>query len=98
VIGIMEDLPFEIGEVELKPGDLLFAYTDGFTDARNEKGEFFSEERMLSQVLKYADQPESVAGRLMEDVKAFIGTADQFDDLTALGLHRRKPASAETGG
>ncbi len=98
VIGIEENLNFEIGEVELKPGDLLFAYTDGFTDARNEKSEAFSEEKMLSLLLKHAEQPEDVAGRLMEDVKAFIGDADQFDDLTALSLYRRKPSGAGTGG
>ena len=89
VIGIDADLNFEIGEVELKPGDLLFAYTDGFTDARNEKDEAFSEERMLALLLKYAEQAEGVAGKLMEDVKAFIGGSDQFDDLTALSLYRK---------
>ena len=93
-VGMMADMPFEVGEVQLDAGDLLIAYTDGVTEARSPTREFFAEPRLLS--LLQAQPPGISAGACVEAVnaalRAHIATADQFDDITMLAI-ARLPAS-----
>ncbi|GHS97433.1 hypothetical protein AGMMS50276_17480 [Synergistales bacterium] len=79
-------------EVIIEPGDCLFLYTDGVTEASNEKEEFFSEGRLVDTLrLEVRDREnarcviEQVAGEL----KKFVGGAEQSDDITMLALARR---------
>ena len=46
-VGMMPDVQYTIGQVQLEPGDILFGYSDGVTDARNPAGKMFSEKQML---------------------------------------------------
>jgi serine phosphatase RsbU (regulator of sigma subunit) len=71
------------------PGDLLFVYTDGVTDAQNKDNLEFSEERLLSLLEEQANTPENTLKNVMSAVHTFIADHDQFDDLTALSLHRK---------
>lgn len=87
VMGVMPDIDFEVGHFVLAPGELLFLYTDGVTEAMTEKREQYSEER-LEKALKAA------AGRtcketidaVLSDIKAFTGKAPQSDDTTMLAI------------
>ena len=72
----------------LKPGDSLFLYTDGVTEAMNNKDELYGEERLLSQLncSKNADEPQSLLEEIGKSVAAFVGDAEQSDDITMLAL------------
>jgi phosphoserine phosphatase RsbU/P len=93
-LGIMPDAYFQLGRATLDPGDLLFLYTDGVPEARNRDGEFFGDER-TSAVLVEGGTAEEVVDRFATAIRTHSGTADQFDDVTMLGL-RRQPRDRES--
>jgi sigma-B regulation protein RsbU (phosphoserine phosphatase) len=85
VVGIVPDLVFGQDSVVLRPGDLLFTYTDGVTEAMNESGRLYGDQR-LAELLgsqRSNDSRETVQIALA-DVKAFQGDAEQADDITIL--------------
>jgi sigma-B regulation protein RsbU (phosphoserine phosphatase) len=88
-VGMLSDLPFSMGRADMAPGDLLFAYTDGVTDAKDEEGRFFTARRMRS-LLRVDDRS---AGGLLDHIQSHvdrhIGQAPQFDDITMLALRRQ---------
>jgi sigma-B regulation protein RsbU (phosphoserine phosphatase) len=88
-VGLMPDLPFSLGEYELKPNDLLFVYTDGVVDARDAKGKSFTEERMLAEITKHGNTPETIVHQIITSLYSHISDQDQFDDITLLGLYRK---------
>lgn len=89
-VGMLPGVEFKISLAVIEPGDTLFTYTDGVPEARNPNREFFGEKRVLELL---AEPIQSAAG-LLERTEAtllnFIGTADQFDDITML-IARRQP-------
>jgi sigma-B regulation protein RsbU (phosphoserine phosphatase) len=84
VVGLLNDLAYEEATIELKPGDLMMAFTDGLTEPENETGEF-GEQRLLDyvRVNKNEPLPELVAGAL-KTVQAWVGNQEQPDDMTLL--------------
>lgn len=87
VLAGMEGVRYRENSLQLEPGDRLYLYTDGVTEATNGAQELFGEER-LQQVLN--DDPDLPVEALLPKVKnsidVFVGDADQFDDITMLGL------------
>ncbi len=86
-LGIRPAFTYESAVVELTPGDRLFVYTDGITEALNSAGEFFSQERLETALdeLGHASARELVEG-VMSRVRAFAADAAQADDIAAMGL------------
>ena len=88
VIGVKGGLAFTAEEIQLKPGTLLFMYTDGLTDATNASGKRFGLERVtaVQQTAERQQDGESAAyvGRMTDEVAAYVGDAPQADDLTML--------------
>jgi predicted permease len=83
VIGLFPQLTFEEAAVELSPGDVLVAFTDGVTEARNTADDEFGEERVKDLLRATAGLPAAqISSRLADEVRAFIGDAEQHDDLT----------------
>jgi sigma-B regulation protein RsbU (phosphoserine phosphatase) len=82
VIGIFPDAVHEVKVADILPGELLVAYTDGATDAKNEAGEQFSEERLHALVARGAPTATAMVHKLVSEIMSFIGGADQFDDVT----------------
>ena len=73
--------------LQLEPGDLLVAFSDGVTEARNTEGEEFGEERLLACLESHRDlAPSALLNRLLDTVQQFSAGAGQRDDLTALVL------------
>ena len=88
-LGIMEKASFKEQQIDLKKGDMLLVYTDGITEARNEKGEFFGEERLRALIPtseKYSS--EKFGNYILSHVEKFVGEAPANDDLSLLILKR----------
>jgi sigma-B regulation protein RsbU (phosphoserine phosphatase) len=89
VLGILEGEVWQEGVAQVAPGDLLVLYSDGIPEAHNESGAFFGEERLLAVLDRYRSQPAGeVQAAVLAEVRAFVGDAPQFDDLTLLILTR----------
>ncbi|HEX5108166.1 MAG TPA: ADOP family duplicated permease [Vicinamibacterales bacterium] len=83
VLGLFPHVEYQDGHVDLCPGDLLVAFTDGVTEARNEAGEEFGDERLQDLLREVAGSPaETVSSILSDRVRQWIGAAEQHDDVT----------------
>jgi serine phosphatase RsbU (regulator of sigma subunit) len=73
--------------LELSPGDVIVLYTDGITEAMNSNSDLFGESR-LSRIVEEHGHLESdeLRERIMREIEAFVGTADQHDDMTMILL------------
>lgn len=85
LLGKFDDAPYEKHSIQLKPGDTIMTFTDGVTEAEDEDGGFFDEERVEDYLRKTADKPlvSKVKGMFLEVMK-FTGSAQQSDDITVL--------------
>ena len=82
-LAVMEGAKYRSERVRLNPGDSLFLYTDGVTEAQNEQGEFFGEAR-LEATLK--DSGTEFVEFCRSVLRSFVGSAEQSDDITMLAL------------
>src|SRR5262249_39671659 len=89
-LGIMPDARFALHHAQLDPAGILIAYTDGVTEARNPRGEFYGAARLLSLVQQGALVPgaEAVLDRIDKSVRAHMEGAAPSDDLTMLAVRR----------
>jgi len=75
--------------LSINPGDKLFLYTDGIPEAMNLTEEEYSDKRMIDFFKKHSDQiPQEFIQSLVEDVRDYVGEAEQSDDITSLILKR----------
>ncbi|MEW6732678.1 MAG: PP2C family protein-serine/threonine phosphatase [Acidobacteriota bacterium] len=74
----------EIQELDLRSGDLLVLYTDGFTEAMNERREEFGEERFLNLFSSFRNgyRSREIIEIVCEEVRRFVGHHPQHDDMT----------------
>jgi sigma-B regulation protein RsbU (phosphoserine phosphatase) len=86
--GIFADAVYSCTEVVLAAGDRVVMFTDGVAEAENEKGEEYSEGRLLQQMIAAGhERAEETVRRIMASVDAFVGTAQQHDDITCFTVH-----------
>ena len=86
-LGAFREVPYDTRELFLKRGDLIFFYTDGFSEAMDRKMEPFGEERLMSSVAHWSSRPlEEVAKGILSDIRGFVDGAEQYDDMTFLLL------------
>ena len=86
-VSTLEDIPFREHEFELEPGDTLFVYTDGVTEATNADEELFGEDRMIEALNRNGDDGATeLLPALKDAIDAFVGDAPQFDDITMLAF------------
>ena len=90
VLAGMEGLRYQENEMILEPGDTLYLYTDGVTEATDGEQQLFGEKRLQSAL---NEQPDLSVYELLPKIKGcidrFVGEAEQFDDITMLGLKYR---------
>ena len=84
---MMGGADFQIGRAMIMPGDTLFCFTDGVTDARNPNGKLFTEKRLIAELqavkgLTAKELLDHIFGLLL----AHIDTASQFDDITMVAV------------
>lgn len=85
VIGGMEGVKYTEYELQMEPGAKIFVYTDGVPEATDGHLELFGMERTLAAVNSAADaDADDVLCAVEEAVARFVGSAEQFDDMTML--------------
>lgn len=96
VLAGMEGIRYRTNTGHLKPGDLLYLYTDGVTEATDAENNLFGEARLQAVLQqKMSGDIQTVCTQVKEDVDRFVGEAPQFDDITMLAL-TYAPAAEET--
>lgn len=87
VAGAIEDMIYKELHLDLKPGESLFVYTDGVTEAMNSDQELFSDERLLQDTCRAGTRDvEELVHTVRERVVEFVAGAPQSDDITMLML------------
>ena len=92
VLAFLDGVKYMARTMSLSPGDSLFLYTDGVTEAMDAKGELFGEERMLD-ALNVVDDPDphSLCNIVRTVVAAFSEGLPQTDDITVMAVRYIKP-------
>ena len=94
-LGVLEEATFSVKQIRVEPGNSLFFYTDGVTEAMDHQNNLYGEPR-LEKVLRrtHNQSPTDIIQRTIDDVRSYAGDAPQADDITLLAL-RYSPSSME---
>ena len=91
VLAGMEDMRYKSGSVMLEPGDKIFRYTDGVTEATDVNNNLYGMERLQKALSSAAKgSPREILEAVKTDVDRFVGEAEQFDDITMLAPEYRR--------
>lgn len=87
VLAGMEGVHYKVNEVQLYPGDIIFLYTDGVTEATNADTELFGESRLYDAINSVEfESAQQLCKFIKSEVDTFVGEAPQFDDITMLAF------------
>jgi sigma-B regulation protein RsbU (phosphoserine phosphatase) len=85
VLGLFEDAKFDEETVRLSPGDVIVAFSDGLSEALDEAGEEYTDDRLLASVATHRERPpQELLDGLLGDVRRFCGKALPNDDVTVV--------------
>ncbi len=85
VLGMFSPMEFRQAEIQLQPGDVLLAFTDGLTEPENTYGEEFGEERLLAAAAHSLDaSPAEMAEEIYRRVADWTGSPELQDDMTLI--------------
>lgn len=87
VLGVRKNFNFTSQTLTLKRGNRIFLYTDGVTEAQNEKLTLFGEERLLKTLSKKFVSPDKTLEDVLKRIQKFAGDAPQSDDITMLEFY-----------
>lgn len=87
VLAGLEDVIYGQRQIQLYPGDTLFLYTDGVTEANDRYGSMYGEVRLQALLNGNLEtEPKKLAAAVWNDIQSFQGQTEQFDDITMLVL------------
>ncbi len=90
-LGLFPDMAFNTEKVQITFGDLLFAFTDGITDAQNDTGDLYTKERLKTCLAQSSVSVEGLIQHVLQNVDMHISSAKQFDDITMMAIKRGYP-------
>ena len=91
VLAGMDGMKYRAGSMMLEPGDKIFQYTDGVTEATNLNNELFGMDRLGASLNKVKNEaPTEILSGVKKDLEEFVGEAPQFDDITMLCLEYKE--------
>ena len=87
-VGVVKGQEYSLQKLTLSPDTILFLYTDGLTEATRSDGQMFGEKRVLERLSGYGNDfsVEKLISQMSDDVRKFVGDAEQSDDLTMLAI------------
>ena len=92
ILAGMEGVRYRANELTLCPGDRLFLYTDGVTEATNTENKLYGEDRLLAFMNQNANvEATELLPALKANIDEFVGEAPQFDDITMLMFDYKLP-------
>ena len=95
LIGMIEDLDFDVKSIVLRSGETLFMYTDGVIEVMNGEGALFSEERLRDFLRQSNSLPlETLAKKLFARLRTYAGDVPRMDDITVLTIRYRGAGEA----
>jgi len=101
-LGAFREVAYDTRELFLRKGDLLFFYTDGFTEAMDGEMNPFGEERLMASLeARKGGTLDEVAQGVLADIRDHVGGAEQYDDMTFLFLRVEQgdgPGPGDSGG
>jgi phosphoserine phosphatase RsbU/P len=96
-LGVVEKFEFHSRQLTLQPGDSVFLYTDGVTEAMNAQDELFGEARLVSVLKRLREAPmRGLIQGVMKAIQAFSQGLAQSDDITMLRLIYKGAPKEET--
>jgi sigma-B regulation protein RsbU (phosphoserine phosphatase) len=89
LVGLFDDVAWEEKTISINPGEVLILYTDGISEAQNNSGQFFGNDR-LEEILResFSSSAETYRDEIFDKVQGFIGSAPRLDDITLIVLSR----------
>lgn len=83
-LGMMPDVKYSEYGLKLQTGDIVIFYTDGIIEAENESEEMYGIDRLINLASGIAtlSSPEDVIEIILKDVSNFVGSTEQYDDMT----------------
>ncbi len=85
VVGLFSPVEYEQAEVQIEPGDVFFAFTDGLTEPENIYGEEFGEERLLETVRRGLNGPlDALVDEVYRTVEEWTAGPEPQDDMTLI--------------
>lgn len=98
VLAGMEDMFYRENTLYLQPGDLMYLYTDGVTEANDTNKALFGEDRLLACFTGTDGLcAQEILGRVNQSIDDFVQNNDQFDDMTMLCFRYLGPAQTVPG-
>lgn len=99
VLAGMEGVRYRKHELQLQPGDTIYLYTDGVTEATDTAQTLYGEARLQALLNRHHGAGAAdICGVVKADVDAFVGEAEQFDDITMLCLNYYGPRPDDETG
>ena len=92
-LGVVYGYEYVCQQIQMHPGEMLFLYTDGLTEAEDVEKNQFGESRMMDILAcSYKQRPREIVDAMKQQVVDFVGAAPQSDDLTMLAIRYQVPA------
>ncbi|MBO4892877.1 MAG: SpoIIE family protein phosphatase, partial [Prevotella sp.] len=86
-VGALSDWTYEGQQTQLRPGDMLFLYTDGISEAKNTANKLFGRKRVRQLAAEHTtDSPQQLIELMETEVRRHAGDAEQSDDITLLAI------------
>jgi sigma-B regulation protein RsbU (phosphoserine phosphatase) len=92
ILGVQPEATYTNGTLSLAPGEGIYVFTDGVTEAANVQGDMFSEARLEAVLRDSADSSSAeIVNAVTQSVHGFVGNALPSDDITMLAVRRLDP-------
>lgn len=86
-LGVSDDIQYTQDEITLNPGDLLYLFTDGVTEAENGTGALFGEQKLTSSLASYHNlSANELINTIRSDLTNYAAGTPQSDDITMLAI------------
>ena len=87
VMGLKSGMEYTDTRISMRPGDTLFVYTDGVTDAQNYDGDAYGKDRLIGVLNAHlSETPRELAESVLDSLMQYSKDMDQFDDITMLAF------------
>jgi serine phosphatase RsbU (regulator of sigma subunit) len=89
-LGVMKKQTFHVETILFEPGDTLLFYTDGVTEAMDQKNNLYHKDRLVKYLKSGPDEVEPLVKGLLSDVEQFQNDSTQNDDMCVVCFRRKK--------